>query len=133
MLRDQPRVLADQHHHDARDYVAAAIAGRGALANHGSGNHASEVSDLDRRAIAARRDDDVFYVVRVGDQAFGANHILISPAFDIAAAGVGIILLDGVEDLAERKSIGHKLRRIELDRQGLELTAVGVDFDHARH
>ena len=132
-FRDHARVLAHQHHDDAGDHLASTVSRDGALPDPRREDGRSQVLDVDRSAARFGLDDDVVDVGGFFDEPLATNDVLLLRTFDVSAAGVGVVALERLEDIAERHVVRDELVRVELHFIRLQLAAEGVDFDDARH
>ena len=129
---DPPRVLADEHHHQPGDDLALAVAGHQPGADHRRGVDLGHVGDRHGDAVALVDDDrgDVGHVVRL---ALAADVPRLPLVHEVAAADVGVVHPQRVEDVGHRQVVGPELVGVELDLVGLQLAAVRVDLGHAGH
>jgi len=58
---------------------------------------------------------------------------LLATSLEVGAAGHGVVLLDGLEDLGERDAVRDELLRKHLGLELLGQSAPRVDLDHPRH
>jgi len=127
---DGAAVGALEHHDDAEDGFAAAVAGGGALAEFAAQADAAERAEQDGRA-GVGGDGDVFEVGEGGDEADAAEETLLAAALEVAAADVLVIAFEGLDDVADRDAVGDEEGRVEEDLVLFLETAVGVDLDDA--
>ncbi|EAU66886.1 hypothetical protein STIAU_3193 [Stigmatella aurantiaca DW4/3-1] len=133
MVDDGAGVLPDAHHHDAGDRLAASVACDGPLAHERGVLHLGDVPHVDGDALGGGGDDDVADVLQRLDQPLSPDEHLLRPPGDVGPARVGVVALQGLEDLLERQAIGRHARGIELHLVGFQLAAEGVHFHHPWH
>ena len=92
----------------------------------------ADVADADGRAAPGRH-HDVANVVEAVDEADAAHDQRVLPVTDVAAAGVGVVGADRVEDLLEGEVVGAQPRRVEGDLVLLDAAAPGDDVHDARN
>ena len=112
---DGARVLAHQHQRDADDDLALAVLRRRAAPEPRAELHVADRRDRDGHALRRRADDDAAEVVEVLDEAVGADDEVLAVVLDVAAAGVGVRLLERVDDLRDRDAGGLEPLRVEHD------------------
>ena len=130
-LGDRAAVLADQHEHRAEHYLTAVLT-RGPGAQFLADADFGHIPNSHRDALPAA-DNDIADVVDVGDLARRADQILFAALFDVAGADIGIVALDGGDQILQRQALGHQFvgqgRNLEL----LGVAADGVDLGHTGH
>lgn len=121
-------VGALEHHGDAADAFALAVACHGAEALGRPELHGGHVADVDRDAAAVGH-DDLADVVERRDHAFRADVVGAVHLFDVAAARVLVVAAQGLEDVADGDV--ERVERIGIDRHLilLEVAAEAVDLD----
>ena len=129
-VHDLPPVLADEHHHQARDDLSLAVACRQPRADHGSGVDLGDVADRDGHAVAFIDHDgrDVLDRLRLAHAPDVPRLALMD---QVTATDVGIVVLECIEHIGHRQPSGRQLVRVHLHLVCLELASVGVDLGHA--
>ena len=97
-------VLAAAHDHDALDRFVAVVLAENAGGRRIVQPHRGDVADVDGRA-ADRLDEDRADLRRVLHRALAADHERHAAARHDAAAGAGVVALDGVGDVAQRQAV----------------------------
>src|SRR5690606_16241681 len=98
-LGDLAGVGSHQHHHDPRHGLASPVTGHRTLADHGCKTDLCHLTDADGNAAVSRRNDNVPKIVETLNEAFTTNQTLLAVVDDVAAAGILIIELQGLEDI----------------------------------
>ena len=124
---------ADEHHDDAGDDLAAPVPGHGTLADQRREVDAADVPDPHRDAVLAGLDQHVADLLEALDPALAADQQLLTGTDEVAAAGGRVVALERDEELAQGDVQGAQPIGQDLDLVGLELSAEGVDLDHAGH
>ncbi len=125
-------VLIFQHQHDAFDRVGIVVLAEDALALLMAERGAAEVAHQHRRP-ADLRDDDGADLRQSVDQPDAADDVALIAARHAAAAGIGVVVVDGVDDIGDAESIVLQLPGIEIELVfGGEAAEIGV-IDHAGH
>ena len=102
------------------DALALLVAQRGA----------AEVAHQHRRAVHLG-DDDRADLIQGVNQADAADHVALIAARDAAAAGVGVVVVDGIDDVGDAEAVVLQLLGIEIELVfGGEAAEIGV-IDHA--
>ena len=91
---------------------------------------AADVADPNRRAVHGA-DDEIVEVLRIGDAAGGAQHLLARTGGDVAARRVLILALERMLDFADRQLVRGEPVRIDPDVDGPLETAGDRDLAHA--
>jgi hypothetical protein len=110
-IDDGPGVLAHEHHHDAHDRLAAAVAGDRALADHRRELDRADVVDMNGGALRSAARTMLFEVLHLLNQALTADQILLALVRDVAAADVAVVVLERLEHVARRESVGDEAVR----------------------
>ncbi len=125
-------VLVLQHQDDAFDGVGIVVLAHHSFALLVAERGAAEVMHQHRRAVDLGHDDgtDLGQVV---DQADAADDETLVAARDAAASGIGVVIVDGVDDIGDAEAVVLELPGIEIELVlGGEAAEVGV-VDHARN
>ena len=91
-----------------------------------------DVPDPHRGALLGG-DDDVLHVTRGLDEADAAHRDTVLATLDEAAAGVRVVVRDGVEHLLQRQVIGAEPDGVDVDLILLGATARGHDVRYPGH
>ena len=111
-LQGLRRVLILQHQHDAFDRVRVAVLAEDAFALLVTEGGATEVAHQHRCSVDLRHHDraDLLQVV---NQADAADDIALVAARDAAAAGVGVVVVDRIDDIRDAEAIVLELLGID--------------------
>ena len=96
-----PRVAPHQHHHHAGHRLAVAVPGDRPLPQHRGEPHLADIGNPDRGAVTAAVEHNRADVVEAADQALPPHQPLFGPAGNRPATGIAVVLLEGLEDLAQ--------------------------------
>ena len=124
---DVLRVLALEHDDHAGHDLALAVARDRALPRLGADDDVGHVAQVDRRAVLGL-EHDALDVRDVLEQADAAQVDLLPAAHDDAAAGVGVALLDGLDDVADGQAVLEQLLGRDQHLVLLDLAAEAVDL-----
>ena len=125
-------VLALQHHGDAEHRLAGPVLCRRALSDLSAEPDRAHGPDEHRRA-SDRRQDDVLDVVLVANEPHTAHELLLAAVLDVGTAGVRVVPLQRLDDMAKGQPVGRQAGRIDQDFVLQLTTSEAVDFDDARH
>ena len=122
-------VLVFQHQHDAFDRVGIAVLAEDAFAFLVAERRAPEIAHQHRRAVHLR-DDDRADLRQGTNQADAADHVALIAARHPAASGIGIVVVDGIDDIGDAEAVVFELLRIEIELVfGGEAAEIGVIDD----
>ncbi len=122
-------VGALQHQHHAAHGLALAVARHRAVAHRMPKAHFGHIAHAHRTA-AARADHDVLHVLQRGDHAFATDEIDVRSFFDVAATGVGVVVLQGVEHVHQREPCTGQAARIHAHLVLFQQAAEAAHIDH---
>src|SRR6185436_20799959 len=106
-LNDRSAVLAEEHHGHADDDFATAVAGGGALAGERGDDDLGHVANENRQIAWVGANDNTLDIADVAEHGFAANEALLPFMDDVAAARVGVVMLQGLDDLFEADAEGR--------------------------
>ena len=124
-------ILADQHHHGAGDDLPLAVHGDDAVAERRTDPDVRHPAQQRRGAVVVDGQHGVGDVLGVLELGLAADDDLLAVALDVAAAHVGVVLLEGGQHLAQRQLEPRHLPRVEHHLVLLDLAPHRVDLDDA--
>ena len=125
-------VLTLAHHHDAADHLALAVAGHGPVAGRVSQAHLGHIPYEQGRAFLGRVHHDPPDVVQRAGQAQATDVVGVVAAFDVGPAGVGVVALQGGEQVANGEPHALQAKRVHRHFELLQEAPEAVDLRHAR-
>ncbi len=90
--------------------------------------HLRDGADGDGRSLGGGLQHDLLDVGERADEALPADDVLLAVVLDVAAAGVRVASLDGLEDLLQGQAVRPQFRGIDDDLVLLRKAAPGVDL-----
>ena len=104
-------VLVLEHQHDAFDRVRIVVLAEDALALLVAEHHVSQIADRTGTPFDLG-DDDRADAGQVVQQADAAHHEALLAAGHAAATGIGVVVVDGVDDIGDAEAVVLQLLRI---------------------
>ena len=131
-VRDLAAVGALQEHGDSHHRLPPSVARGRSISDLGAEVDSAQVTHENRAAVPGR-DDDALDVLQRLDQAYSPQQPPLALLDQVGAAGVGVVALQGLDDVVEGQAVCLQLFGIDLHLVLLLTATEAVDVDDPRH
>ena len=125
-------IAAAHHQHNAGNAFGIATLDDGALAHFGINLHLGHITHIDRHPTLLL-EHDVANIFQRADHAHAANQILLCHLRQNAAAGIGVVICHGLNDLTHCQIVVTQTTGIDQHLVLLDVSTLRVDFSHTRN